>query len=381
MLNRMTFLTRLFKPADRLAPSLAVDLARLKKALSLLGVPKTELELRELSPAAQLGEINKYFGNRLLRSTPQDRVAIAKVMSRADDRLPSTIRNLGSSSNAIEAAPMCATGCTDLGAGFSAQQVNEIHHHLAGCPLLLAHDAHTAKQRVASLADVPEGQSYACYEYLDLWSSPHVIELAASDRTLDLAQQYLGCVPTIYSINAFWSLPNRQPHPYSQLFHRDWEDYRSLVTFTQLTPVANPEDGAHYYVEGSHDDATFERMLQSRAVPREDITKLSSRDGPAVATIAEPLFSQTARRFDGLAGRSFCSDGYGLHRAVVPRSQPRLLLWFRFGTFYNSTMYRGPLPPKDRNEAQAIVRRIPDTPRHRYVFRYLIDALVNRTGS
>ncbi len=276
---------------------------------------------------------------------------------------------------------MRATGCADLGTGFSIQQVSDIHSHLDGCPLLLALDAHAAKQSVRSLGDVPPGQSYACYDYVDLWSSPHIMELAASNRILDMAQAYLGCVPILYSMNAFWSFPNREPHPYSQLFHRDWEDYRSLVAFTQLTPVANPEDGAHYYVEGSHDAATFESMLQAHNVSREEMAKLSSRDGPAIAVIAERLFSQTARRFDGPAGRSFCSDGYGLHRAVVPRSQPRLLLWIRFGTFYNSTMYRMPSPPKNQDAAQAILRRIPDSPRHHYVFRYLIDALTGRAVS
>jgi hypothetical protein len=39
-------------------------------------------------------------------------------------------------------------------------------------------------------------------------------------------------------------------------------------------------------------------------------------------------------------------------------------------------MYRMPSTPKNRDAAQTILRRIPDTPRHHYVFRYLIDALI-----
>ena len=381
MLDQMTFLTRLFKPADQLPPSLAMDLARLKKALSLLGTSEKDLGLRGLSPSAQLAELNKYFGNRLGGSTAEARAAVADLMTRADEVLPPEIVRAGPSLSGSNAQAVRAGGCTALGAGLSTHQVSNIHRHLEGRPLLLALDAHAAKQSVASLSDVPAGQSYACYEYVDLWSSPHIMELATSERILDMAQDYLRCVPTLYSMNAFWSFPKREPHPYSQLFHRDWEDYRSLVAFTQLTPVDIPEDGAHYYVEGSHDVATFEGILQARNVSGEEVELLSSRDGPAIASIAERLFSQTARRFDGPAGRSFCSDGYGLHRAVVPRSQPRLLLWIRFGTFYNSTMYRMAVTSKNRQAAQAILQRIPDTPRHRYVFRYLIDALTDRTGS
>jgi hypothetical protein len=374
----MSFLTRLFMPVDRLPSSLAVDLVRLRKALSLLGTPEKDLGLRRLDSAGRLAELNKYFGNRLGSSTAEAREAVAKVMSKADEVLPKEIRKTGASSNGSKGLEVRAKGCAGLGLGFSAEEVRDIHRHIEGCPLLLAHDAHIATQSVASLDDVPASQNYACYDYVDLWSSPHIIELAASEHILDTAQEYLGCVPVLYSINAFWSFPNRQPHPYSQLFHRDWEDYRSLVAFTQLTPVATPEDGAHYYVEGSHNAVAFGGLLRSLSVSNDDVALLSSRDGPAIASIAQRLFSQTARRFDGPAGRSFCGDGYGLHRALVPATQPRLLLWMRFGTFFNGTMYRMVATPQSRDVAQSILTRIPDTPRHRYVFRYLIDALTDR---
>ena len=222
---------------------------------------------------------------------------------------------------------------------------------------------------------MPAEQNYACHNYLDLWSSPHILEYATQDRILDLAQAYLGCTPTLYSINAFWSFPNRQPHPYSQVFHRDWEDYRSLVVFTLLTPVETPEEGAHYYVETSHDVRKFDALLQGKGVAVDDITCLSGRDGTAIAPTAMRLFEHSAHRFDGPAGQSFCGDGYGLHRAVVPRSRPRLLLWIRFGNFFNETMYKTPLRGASRADAERALRRIPDTPRHRYICRYLVKAL------
>ncbi len=117
-----------------------------------------------------------------------------------------------------------------------------------------------------------------------------------------------------------------------------------------LTPVWKPEEGAHYYVETSHDVKMFERSLNARGVAGADIESLSGRIGEVIAPVAMRLFEHSARRFDGPAGQSFCGDGYGLHRAVVPRSRPRLLLWFRFGNFYNETMYsyRCAAPPAPR---------------------------------
>ncbi len=289
--------------------------------------------------------------------------------------MPTEVREAKSSVLSPEAQSVIATGCADLGVTLSAEQVQAIHAHLKSKPVLLCHDAHIGGRSVPSLADVPRDRNYACHEYLDLWSSPHIMELASEDRFLDLAQAYFGCTPTLYSINAFWSFPNLEPHPYSQLFHRDWEDYRSLVVFTLLTPVDQPEEGAHYYVEGSHEVASFEAALKARHADEADVKSLSGRDGTVIAPVATKLFAHSARRFDGPAGRSFCADGYGLHRAVVPRSKPRLLLWFRFGNFYNETMYKTPLRGADRAVAERVLQRIPATPRHRYVFRYLIDAL------
>src|SRR5262249_52291383 len=138
-------------------------------------------------------------------------------------------------------------------------------------PVLLGHDAHTTRERAPSLATVPPDRNYACHDYLDLWSSPHIIELATQDRILDLVQAYLGCTPTLYSANAFWSLPNRQPHKASQVFHRDWEDFRSLVVFTLLTDVSTPEEGAHYYVATSHEGARFEASLNAQGVSAGDV--------------------------------------------------------------------------------------------------------------
>ena len=174
-----------------------------------------------------------------------------------------------------------------------------------------------------------------------------------------------------------WRERPEEPHKASQVFHRDWEDYRSLALFTQLTPVDDPEDGAHYYVETSNDLYRFERSLRDRGVCADEIEALSIRDEKVIAPLAMKLFKDSARRFDGPAGLSFCTDGYGLHRAEVPRRRPRLLLWLRFGHFFNNTMYT--INPGNRNVSAAaqVLDSIPATPRHQYVFRYMIQALTS----
>jgi hypothetical protein len=369
----MSLLSKLFGPRQGDLPdALALDLSRLRKVAAILGEKKQTLRKKGQSEQDQLRELNLWLGERLNRCPASGRVAVADAFARADRVLPRRVRQ-GAATVTPQVKNVRDTGCADLGSGLSAAQIADIHAHLRSKPLLLAHDAHMATARIASLDDIPDDQNYACYDYLDLWSSPHIIERAAHETVLDLAQGYFGGTPTLYSINAFWSFPHRKAHPYSQVFHRDWEDYRSLVAFSLLTPVDVPEEGAHYYVETSHEVAKFEQTLRAGGAAA-DLDRLADR-GDGIAPLAMKLFEHSARRFDGPAGTSFCIDGYGLHRAVVPRSKPRLLLWMRFGSFLNEAAYKRPRVSGDRAVAQSVLRRIPQTPRHQYVFRYLIEAL------
>jgi hypothetical protein len=238
---------------------------------------------------------------------------------------------------------------------------------------------------------VPADKNYACHGYFDLWSSPHVLELATQGKLIDLAQGYLGCTPTLCSLNAFWALPERKADPRYQAFHRDLEDCRSLSVFTLLTPVELPEDGAYVHVEGSHDVPQLEASLRAEGVGT-NVDYLMA--GTFVASLATRLFHRTARRFHGPAGTSFGADPFALNRWLVPRSRPQLVLEVRFGTFFNEQAFDMMLRRNDsrgvsrllqrvgrwfdrdrRQHLRAIQRRIPATPRHRYVFRHMIGAL------
>ena len=118
--------------------------------------------------------------------------------------------------------------------------------------------------------------------------------------------------------------------------------------------------------------------LKGRGWHRVRGTRLLHNDGKS-EILQQPLdvieFELRAGRFAETAGRSCWVDGYGLHRAIVPGSRPRLLLWVRFGNFFNETAYRMVLPGADRTVAQSVLARIPATPRHRYIFRYMSEAL------
>lgn len=362
------------------AAGLALDLSRLERVAASLGYePSRHLIRRE-----RLRRINHDLGDRVVRCPADGRAAVAKAFADADSVLPAGIRQTHGGA-AADVEPLQQRGCLDLGSLLSAGQAGDIERHLATRPLLVGRAPVHSEGEVAVLEAVAPDRNYACYRYLDLWSSPHLLELATRDRLLDLAHAYLGCTPTLCALNAFWALPDRPAEPRREAFHRDFDDFRSLAVFVLLTPVEATTEGGHHYVEGSHDLARLEASLRADGVG----TKMEYLvAGTFVGPMALRLFHRTSRRFHGPAGVAFGIDPYGLHRSVAPRRRPQLLLELRYGTFFNARLFdmrlsretglrglmRQILPP-DREQAGRILKRIPATPRNRFVFRHLVRAL------
>jgi hypothetical protein len=362
------------------AAGLALDLSRLTRVAATLGYePSRHVFRRE-----RLRRINRDLGDRLVRDPVDGRAAIAKAFVEAEAALPAAIRQPhGSAASDLE--QLRRKGCLDFGAMLSADQAADIERHLATKPLLVGRAPGRSDGEVASLEAVPRDRNYACYGYLDLWQSPHLMELATQDGLLDLAYAYLGCTPTLYAFNAFWALPDRPAEPQREAFHRGIEDFRSLAIFLLLTPVEAATEGGHHYVEGSHDLAALEASLRADGVG----TKMEYLvAGTFVGPMSFRLFHRGARRFHGQAGAAFGIDPYGLHRSVGPRRHPQLLLELRFGTFFNEQLFDMRLSretglrhlmrqilARDREQARRILQRIPATPRHRFVFRHMVRAL------
>jgi hypothetical protein len=369
----------------------ALDLSRLRRATANLG----HKSWPGLNKAKQVQRINRELGERVANCPADARIAVAQALSKADAALPAEIRSPHGEVEAVEVERLRQTGCLDLGPLLTGDQARDIREHLASRPLLVGRAPGRSAGPAASLEALPPDKNYACYGHLDLWSSPHLLEVASRDRILDLAQAYLGSTPTFCAVNAFWALPDRPADPERQGFHRDLEDFRSLALLTLLTPVDAREEGGHHYVEGSHDAAILDSLLRADGIGTRIDYLLA---GPFIPSLSMRLFHRSARRFQGQAGATLCFDPYGLHRSVAPRLRPQLLLEIRFGTFFNEALFDmnlGPGRPRPGlvhralapffgngqlrhslgKHARQALQRIPATPRHRYVFRHMVRAL------
>lgn len=202
--------------------------------------------------------------------------------------------------------------------------------------------------------------------------APGLVDQLNDPRLIDLIESYLGCVPTLYSVNCWWSFPAKKPELfYSQYYHRDTDDWRFLTLFIYLTDV-DEESGPHQVIPGSHSRAGMTALARRNSWFRPgDISEtFVNTMGDKFAAETERRFGQYAVKLIGPAGTMLLVNTLALHRGLMPQKKPRLLLWARYGlgrTCISTDQEHGPLA---RRQLQT---KMPGTPRNRYINRLMVD--------
>ena len=159
---------------------------------------------------------------------------------------------------------------------------------LEGCPRYPGH------VKGASVAPHQPGNS-TCWAPSDVLRAPSFFEFALG--LTEVAREYLGQEPLLYSVNAFTTYPIAGPmNPDIQEWHRDRDDERFLALFVFLSDVTSTDDGASLFMQGTHNGA---------------------EDGAVHITL-------------GPVGTAFLADTRGLHMGVRPTRSPRTLAWARW---------------------------------------------------
>lgn len=163
---------------------------------------------------------------------------------------------------------------------------------------------------------------------------PHLFEFATHPAAIETARDYLGCIPTLYSLHAWWSVAGH-PAPYTQVVHRDYDDFKFVSLICYLTDVTM-ENGPHVFWPGTHIQDSMEGIK------------------PLVLT--------------GLAGTAFMADTYAYHQGMPLKKGRRLAFWARYG-LYKNWVY-------DNDRAGRVQRSLVDgrivwTEENRYITRLL----------
>lgn len=233
-------------------------------------------------------------------------------------------------------------GYTRLGQLLAPQQVDDVVRHFLSRPCYNAHVSCSSDKVPRLVGQGAEEFHYGSYPLADVIDAPHLLELANSPLLLNIAARYLGCTPTLYSLNAWWSFSGHGRASSSQEFHRDDDDYKFCTLFVFLTDVGL-RSGAHLYIRRSH------RLELIEAIVRDVAPKFLQRTGRPLTV--QDVYGQGAgygrdgfyeQVFDGLidtvtgsAGFGFIADTGGLHKGEPLSEGRRLMFWARYGLYSN----------------------------------------------
>jgi hypothetical protein len=212
--------------------------------------------------------------------------------------------------------------------------------------------------------------AHGSYPLADVIAAPGLLELANRPEILSVADAYLGCTPTLYSLQVGWSFAGSPPFGEGAHFHRWDDDYKFCTLVAYLTDV-RPDNGPQMFIRRSHRADLVEAIVRDaargRAVAIDDLFQMNPSD--AHDRLYGELFARLVDTIAGPAGFAFVADTSGLHKELPVLSGRRLVARAHYGLYRNTraaVMGEGAVPPA------ALGRRLPADARTVYVNRCLI---------
>jgi len=239
---------------------------------------------------------------------------------------------------------LAADGYVRLGQVLSADECAAVRQSLEQRPCFATHvvvPSNRASFTPSTLGECAKTSHLACYELAEVIEAPGLWETANRPDILSLAETYLGCCPTLYSLNAWWSFPRDRTAKYTQHFHRDFDDFKFCTLFVYLTDV-DENSGPHRFIRKSHQfeflpgivQAAEQRLGRSLQGLRGD-QFFGVEQGPECDRLYTDVFGDLIDTIVGPAGFAFLADTSALHMGVPPISSRRLMFWARYGLYTN----------------------------------------------
>lgn len=259
-------------------------------------------------------------------SNKQNKIKVNKIVNEHISQIPQE-------HNSSDEDFLKENGYINLGTLFSEEEIDQILNEIKDVPGYNYHIAANSYNRDAKVFSDDLDWNIFSYEPAVLLQSELLLKKFTDTKILSLVQSYLGCFPTLYSMNCVWSKYTNEEFK-TQLRHRDYDDFKFISLFVFLTDI-DDENGPHQYYPGT----------QNGDEPTQD-----------------PIIVK------GKKGTTFLADVYGLHNGVPLKRDKRCLLWCRFGLMLNNMHY------KDQcnlfaQPSSKIFDKIEDNEHNRYLLR------------
>jgi hypothetical protein len=267
----------------------------------------------------------------------------------------------------------------------SVEKVDEIVRFLDAQKVYPSHVAHFSLQKPQSKEEVKKSQPFGSYDVETILKTPYIAGLLSDPEVVGTIADYFGCLPTVSSVNLFWSFASPDGKPRGpQNFHRDIDDYKTCTMFINLTDTKEDE-GAHCYVEKTH---THDRLKEvfvdakndslpsdlnpwNRRIAPEDLFALPL-NGYSFEKLYTHFFKDRMVPLYGQRGSVLITDNYGIHRGVPSKQKDRLILWISFALTATHTI-SAEVKLQKRVPYAELKNHVQDNKINRYVLRNVID--------
>ena len=258
------------------------------------------------------------------------------------------------------------------------RKIADVRAYLDPLPVYRGSHILSSDYTLRPFSEVQKDSAFAGYTVDQLLRAPHLVDFFNQPAIVDFIEEAFGCVPTLYSLNGWWSFPATSPTGDGmQRFHRDTDDWRFLTLFVYLIDV-DEGAGPHQLVVGSHTVPGMTRLLEdvrARNAGEQVIEPLQSFEvetyfRPTFSAFVEDQLRDSTVNIGGPAGTVFIANTVAIHRGLMPTAKPRLIVWARYGLGSNTNsmdLEQGPLARLLANS------ELPDTLRNRYINRLLFE--------
>ena len=171
---------------------------------------------------------------------------------------------------------------------------------------------------------------YKSYDYSTQLNNSTLLKICLNEKILKVAQNYLGVIPRIFSINTFNTLPGKKAFTHD--FHRDIDNLKWLVIFVYWTDTSE-NNGAFEQIKFTHKPSIeLEKLLNVNPdIFSSNFDKFFKNSiGYGKNDKYIELFKNEINSIYGSAGKIVACDTLGLHRGT-PVKNERLVTWIRYG--------------------------------------------------
>ena len=175
------------------------------------------------------------------------------------------------------------------------------------------------------------------YDQKDLIKFKPIQYLALDKNILSIAQDYLGTLPILENINAWWSVTSLNPdEKAAQFWHFDMDRPSWLKVFIYLTDC-NLENGPHCFISGTH----YKKEGIPKKLRRKGYSRLSDKE------IKKFLKKELIKKFTTKRGSILFEDTSGLHKGLHLKKGSRLILQFQYSSsLFGGSIYKLNIPKK-----------------------------------